>query len=144
MTDYKALFLGLYKAVADCEAPKGTQVDDVLGDYQAHWNAAGGLQALNQNSTSWTIEVDDAGLKHIKCPHCGGLDTIVEVDCAIRFNDLELNGESYLSGSSAGSADDVIARMGEEGDWDFDHWLCESCCADNLQAPAGFKIEEWV
>lgn len=38
--DYRDLFLRLFADVADCEAPAGTQVDDVLGDYQAAYDAA--------------------------------------------------------------------------------------------------------
>lgn len=43
--DYKVAFVGLFKAVALCEAPKGTQVDDVLGEYQATFCEATGLPA---------------------------------------------------------------------------------------------------
>ena len=135
---YKNLFMNLFQSVAACEAPEGTQVDDVLEGFQRFYDEA------KRPTPTWTIEVDHEGRKRIKCPRCGGLDTIVEVDHAIRFNELELNGDSYLPGSSAGDADDVIARMGEEGDWDFDHWYCQSCHADDLLSPVDFKIQEWV
>lgn len=36
------LFVRLFEAVAACEAPKGTQVDDVLADFQAAYDAATG------------------------------------------------------------------------------------------------------
>lgn len=32
------LFVNLFRAVAACEAPEGTQVDDVLAQYQAHFD----------------------------------------------------------------------------------------------------------
>lgn len=33
--DWKAAFAQFYEAVAQCEAPRGTQVDDVLAEAQA-------------------------------------------------------------------------------------------------------------
>lgn len=38
--DWKALFIQLYEAVAACEAPSGTQVDDVLAEAQPTYAAA--------------------------------------------------------------------------------------------------------
>lgn len=32
--DWRTEFVNLFRAVAACEAPEGTQVDDVLGDFQ--------------------------------------------------------------------------------------------------------------
>jgi hypothetical protein len=40
--DYKALFIGLFKAVGACEAPEGTQVDEALEEYQAAYDLATG------------------------------------------------------------------------------------------------------
>lgn len=39
-TDYKQLFVDLFTAVAACEAPAGTQVDDVLGEHQEAFDKA--------------------------------------------------------------------------------------------------------
>ena len=38
--DWKAHFLSLYEDVAACEAPEGTQVDDVLKEHQDTYKAA--------------------------------------------------------------------------------------------------------
>jgi len=38
--DYKESFLSLYEAVAACEAPEGTQVDEVLAEFQERYNRA--------------------------------------------------------------------------------------------------------
>ena len=40
MTDWQTIFQAFYKAVADCEAPEGTQVDDALAKYQALYDEA--------------------------------------------------------------------------------------------------------
>jgi len=40
MDKYKQLFLQLYREVAACEAPEGTQVDDVLASYQPAFEEA--------------------------------------------------------------------------------------------------------
>lgn len=39
------LFVALFTAVAACEAPEGTQVDDVLAQYQAHFDRITGHNA---------------------------------------------------------------------------------------------------
>lgn len=41
-TDYRELFIQLFSAVAACEAPQGSQVDDVLETFQNHFDTAGG------------------------------------------------------------------------------------------------------
>lgn len=46
------LFVGLFKAVAECEAPSGTQVDDVLAEFQPAYDLA-------------------AATDHSTCLHCG-------------------------------------------------------------------------
>ena len=71
-----------------------------------------------------------------ECPHCGGVNTIVEVDSAIRFNELDFDDRS--------GGTRPLAHMGPEGDWDFDHWYCESCGSSDLSAPAQLDIREWV
>lgn len=42
MTDFKAAFIALYLDVAECEAPEGSQVDDVLINHQTLYNQASG------------------------------------------------------------------------------------------------------
>lgn len=37
---YKKLFIDLFRAVGACEAPEGTQVDDVLEEFQAEFDKA--------------------------------------------------------------------------------------------------------
>lgn len=83
-----------------------------------------------ERTKQWRIVTDKDG-RHVECPHCKSLDTIVEVDQAIRFNTLNLDG------------DEVTARMGSTGDWDFDHWFCTACMTDQLAAPDDFEIKEW-
>jgi hypothetical protein len=38
--DWKQAFIDLFNSVAACEAPEGTQVDDVLEQYQAQYDMA--------------------------------------------------------------------------------------------------------
>jgi hypothetical protein len=38
------LFIELFKAAADCEAPEGTQLDDVLSEFQERYDAAIGIK----------------------------------------------------------------------------------------------------
>lgn len=38
--DYRALFMKLYEDAAACEAPEGTQLDDVLAAHQDAYNKA--------------------------------------------------------------------------------------------------------
>lgn len=85
----------------------------------------------------WTIYFDPKQKRprdaHTKCPHCGALDKIVEVDRAIRFNELSLSS----NGATA------TAIIGDEGDWEFAHWFCTACASSDLASPNGFEILEW-
>lgn len=69
-----------------------------------------------------------------ECPHCGALGAIVEVDEAVRFNELVFDGDDPLR---------PRANMGDSGDWDFARWYCTSCGSDELATPAGLSIRDW-
>lgn len=83
---------------------------------------------------AFSVITDEDGDHHVQCPHCGSLGSIVEVDQAIRFNELVFDKGPM----------DPLGDMGGTGDWDYDHWFCTACMSDDLQAPVGFAIREWV
>lgn len=93
------------------------------------------LPATPPPATFRLIQTED-GETVIECPHCTAHNTIVEVDQAIRFNELIFDERS--------EGQRPVAHMGPEGDWDFDHWYCESCGTDDLSSPVDFEIREWV
>jgi hypothetical protein len=85
---------------------------------------------------AWTIWFDPEQKRprtpHTKCPKCGALDKIVEVDKAVRFNTLTLSSNGATATASTG-----------QGDFEFDGWACTGCYADGLDAPADFEILDW-
>ena len=84
---------------------------------------------------TFIIVTPDDGPTYVECPHCGAEDSIVEVDQTIRFNTLVFDGDDPMR---------PRADIGPDGDWDFDHWFCTACMSDELQAPIGFEIRDWL
>ena len=72
------------------------------------------------------------------CPYgdCLSVDTIVEVDSSIRWNDIsiELNADR--------GEVTVSASTGRDGDSEFDHFLCTGCQRE-VSAPPDFEIESY-
>lgn len=87
-----------------------------------------------ESTKQWRIVTDEQGVRRVECPHCKKLNTIVEVDSAIRFNTLEFADDDT----------NAVARMGETGDWEFDHWFCKGCGSVMLAAPDNFVIDDWI
>lgn len=80
------------------------------------------------------IATDDDGGPVTKCPHCGALDSINEVDVATRWNTLSLRKDDPLA---------ATAYLGD-GDWEFERWLCQECLSSAIEAPEGFEITDWI
>lgn len=80
----------------------------------------------------WLIVEEAGGGLHTVCPKCRAEDEIVEVDRAIRWNRLRLTGKNSATASTG------------SGDWEFDDWYCQACGTDDLEAPDGFEITDWV
>lgn len=87
--------------------------------------------STTQTTLTWTITQDHTGA-HTHCPACGVVDSIVEVDQAIRWNTI------HLTDAQSGTA-----STGNVGDYEFEGWACSACGADNLDAPVGFEITDW-
>lgn len=90
-----------------------------------------------EQTPQWAIWFDPEEKRprtpHTKCPHCEALDTIVEVDQAVRFNTLKLSSNGATAVASTGS-----------GDFDWYGWFCTACSNDNLAAPERFEILDWI
>lgn len=80
------------------------------------------------------IRLDEDGQAHTLCPtpRCKAVDSIVEVDRAVRWNRLDLSAYPLR----------VAATLGDDGYWDFDAWLCVSCQVEVME-PDGFEIGSW-
>lgn len=72
----------------------------------------------------------------IRCPWCGEHDTIVEVDRAIRWNEITLEGKDEDGNWEAS------ASTGD-GDWHRKGFRCRSCLSPFITDPEGFDIVEW-
>lgn len=83
--DWRNRFISLYRAVAACEAPEGTQVDDVLAAHQDLYNEATGRTPLHMvGITQLEQDVDTllaaAPAMERQQSYRGGIDQIKRID----------------------------------------------------------------
>lgn len=76
-----------------------------------------------------TAVVDaDTGLLHCAVDGCGG--EIVEVDRAVRWNRLYMEGDALFASTG-------------DGVYEHDSYSCDTCLREHL-LPAGMQIEDWT
>jgi len=76
----------------------------------------------------FTIVTDDDGDTHLKCPHCGSTDGIIEIDMAMRHNDAE----AYFKDGSLDSID--VSQS--QSDFETLAYACAACTK-----PADFSAD---
>lgn len=117
---------------------QGTSHDALLAlrEYVNHLDEAirgivAAYDAEQPELVEWSVTTDEDGDHHTECPHCGSVDSISEVDTAVRWNTLSLTGEAT-----------AVASTGD-GDFEGDGWVCTSCDSLALSSPEGFEITSW-
>lgn len=113
--------------------PRDWRWTDIMDDVDARFISEGPVPPESKEFRLSPADPDTQTCEII-CPHCGAEGSIVEVDEAVRCNQLTV--EMHPDGPY------VHASLGD-GDYHFSGWLCTSCYSDNIDAPEGFEIGDW-
>lgn len=76
---------------------------------------------LETNMSKVVISETPDGIE-LECPHCGGIDTIVERDVTYRWNEIV-----YDSLTQDGDTLRASAAVGEEKEFERDELICRDC-----------------
>lgn len=77
----------------------------------------------------------------VVCPWCSTINEVVEVDKALRWN--ELNPPVMVDGSEDEPIYQATASTDNNGDYDNDGFLCRHCMSDKILQPDNYEITEW-